>query len=63
MSEKEEKRKIIEIYVTENEKENTISFDIEATEKTEVATNTMKMLLKMFSSFKDDDDIIEVEYK
>ena len=44
-------------------KKNTISFDIESTEKTELATNTMKMLLEMFSRFKNDEDTIEVEFK
>ena len=41
------KRKIIEIYVTENEEDNTVTFDFERCEDTEIANATMKRLLMM----------------
>lgn len=57
------KRKIIEIYITENEEENSVSFDIEKTEDSEIADNTMKMLLYVFASYKNDKDELEVEHE
>ena len=54
------KRKIIEIYVTENEEEDTISFEFEKIENTDTANSTMKMLLEMFSLYKNKDDSLEV---
>lgn len=46
------KRKIIEVYITENDEENTVSFEFEKTEDTEIANSTMKALLLMFSNLK-----------
>lgn len=54
------KRKIIEIYVTENEEEDSISFEFEKIENTDTANSTMKMLLEMFSLYKNKDDSLEV---
>ncbi len=55
------KRKVIEIYVTENEQEETTSFEFEKVEDSDVANSTMKMLLYMFSKFKHEEDTLEVE--
>ena len=61
MSEADEKRKIIEIYVTENKETDSISFEFEKMENTEVANATMKGLLMIFLNYKDDEDEVEVE--
>lgn len=55
MSKADEKRKIIEVYITENDEENTVSFEFEKKEDTEIANSTMKALLMMFSNLKSDD--------
>lgn len=60
---KSNKRKIIEIYVTENKEEDTVSFDFEKVEDTEIANATMKDLVMMFASQKDEDDKLEVHYE
>lgn len=57
----ENKRKIIEIYVTDNDKENTISFEFIRTENSELANSTLKGLLMIFEQFKDPDIEMEVE--
>lgn len=59
----DEKRKIIEIYVTENEETDSVSFEFEKMEDTEVANATMKGLLMIFANYKDDEDELEVEYE
>lgn len=61
MNEEENKRKIIEIYVTENKEENTTSFEFIKTEDSELANETLKVLMFIFAHFKDNDDEIEVE--
>lgn len=58
-----EKRKIIEIYVTKNNEEDSISFDVEKTEDSDIANYTMKMLLHTFAQYKDEDDELEVQYE
>lgn len=58
-----EKRKIIEIYVTENIEEDTTSFEFEKVEDSHVANSTMKMLLMTFAQYKDEDDELEVQYE
>lgn len=63
MSKADKKRKIIEIYVTENKETDSISFEFEKMEDTEVANSTMKVLLMMVSNYKDDEDELEVEYE
>ena len=63
MSEADARRKIIEIYVTENKEKDSISFEFEKMEDTEVANVTMKGLLMMFLSYKDDEDELEVEHE
>lgn len=63
MNKTDEKRKIIEIYVTENKEDDTISFDFEKVEDTEIANSTMKGLLMMFDIYKNDEDVLEVEYE
>ena len=55
------KRKIIEIYATENKEEDSISFDIEKIEDSDVANYTMTMLLKAFSIHKSDNESLEIE--
>ncbi len=57
----ENKRKIIEIYVTENKKEGTTSFEFEKVEDSEIADLTLKGLLMIFSKYKEEDDELEVE--
>ena len=59
--EEENKRKIIEIYVTNNDKENITSFEFIKTENSELANSTLKGLLMIFEQFKDSDVEIEVE--
>lgn len=44
------KRKIIEIYATEDEENNTISFDFEKVDDSEVANDTMKMIISIFEA-------------
>ena len=61
MKEEEIKRKIIEIYVTENKEENTTSFEFIKTEDSGLANETLKGLMFIFAHFKDNDDEIEVE--
>ena len=61
MNEEENKRKIIEIYVTENKEENTTSFEFIKTEDSGLANKTLKGLMFIFAHFKDNDDEIEVE--
>ena len=56
----ENKRKIIEIYVTENEEEDTTSFEFERIEDSDIANSTMKMLAYMFSKYKNKDDNLEI---
>lgn len=48
------KRKIIEIYATEDEENNTISFDFEKVDDSGVANSAMKMLVSVFSELKDE---------
>ena len=58
------RRKIIEIYVTENEEEDSISFEFERCEDSEIANDTMKGLCMMVASWKDKEDELEIiEYK
>lgn len=59
----DERRKIIEIYITENEKEDSISFDVEKLEDSEIANYTMKMLMMMFSAYKKEGDNMELEFE
>lgn len=59
--EEKEKRKIIEIYVTENEEDDTVSFNFERCEDTEIANETMKGLCMMFAKWKDEEDKLEKE--
>ena len=59
--EEENKRKIIEIYVTDNDKENTISFEFIRTENSELANSTLKGLVMMFEYFTGPDIETEVE--
>lgn len=61
MSKADEKRKIIEVYITENDEENTVSFEFEKKEDTEIANSTMKALLMMFSNLKSDGLEVEQE--
>lgn len=61
MSKVDEKRKIIEVYITENDEENTVSFEFKKTEETEIANSTMKALLMVFSNLKSDG--LEVEHE
>lgn len=60
--EKENKRKIIEIYVTENKEEDTASFEFIKTEDSELANETLKGLVMIMANLKDDEDEIEVEF-
>lgn len=48
------KRKIIEIYATEDEENNTISFDFEKVDDSEAANGVMKMLVSVFSELKNE---------
>lgn len=57
------KRKIIEIYVEEKTEEDSISFEFEKCENTEVADNTMKMLMYILSKYKRAEDEIEAEFE
>lgn len=61
MSKADEKRKIIEVYITENDEENTVSFNFQKTEDSEIANSTMKALLMVFSNLKEDG--LEVEHE
>jgi len=61
MSKADEKRKIIEVYITENDEENTVSFEFKKKEDTEIANSTMKALLMMFSNLKSDGLEVEQE--
>ena len=61
--EEENKRKIIEIYVTDNDKENTISFEFIKTENSELEKSTLKGLVMMFEQFKNPDIEMEVKKK
>ncbi len=54
----EDRRKIIEIYVTENEDKDTTSFEFEKIEDSDVANSTMKMLAYMFSMYKREDECL-----
>lgn len=63
MSKADKKRKIIEIYITENKEEDSVCFDVEKVENTEIADYTMKMLLHCFSQYQKEDDELEVEYE
>lgn len=47
-----EKRKIIEIYVTENKEEDCVTFDFNKCEDTKIANYTMKGLLMMLNDHK-----------
>lgn len=60
---KADKRKIIEIYVTENEEEDSISFEFEKVEDTEIANETIKGLMMIFATYKDEEDELEVHYE
>ena len=57
------RRKIIEIYVTENKEEESISFEFEKVEDTEIANSTMKGLMMIFATYKDEEDELEVQYE
>ena len=59
----EEKRKIIEIYVEEKTEDDAVSFEFVKCEDTEVADNTMKMLMMVLSKYKREEDDIEVEFE
>lgn len=52
------KRKIIEIYVEENE--DITSFDFIKVEDSDIANETMRALVQIFSVFKDKEDELEV---
>ena len=54
-----DKRLIIEIYATENEEKNEVTFDFERKEDTKLANNTMKMLLHTFVLYKGKDENLE----
>lgn len=56
------KRKIIEIYVTENEKEDTATFDLEKVEDSKIANIMMGSLVMMFGNQCKGDEL-EVEYE
>ena len=56
MSKADEKRKIIEVYITENEEEGNVSFEFLKTEDSEVANDTMKLLINMLTFYKGDED-------
>lgn len=58
-----EKRKIIEVYVTENKKEDSISFEFEKCEDTDIANETLKGLCMMFATWKDEEYELEVEFE
>lgn len=61
-----EKRKIIEIYVTENEEKDSASFEFEKCEDTEIANYTMKGLLMMLNEYRNYwgiEDEIETEFE
>ena len=60
---KADERKIVEIYVTEDKEEDTISFNFIKKEDTHIANQTMKALLMMFSTYKNSEDEIEVKYE
>lgn len=62
-NEKTEERKIIEVYVTENKKEDTVSFKFEKCEESELANNTLKGLCMIFATWKDKEDELEVEFE
>lgn len=57
------KRKIIEIYVEEKPEEDSVSFEFEKIENTEIADNMMKMLMYILSIYKHEDDEIEAEFE
>lgn len=59
MEEDNKKRKIIEIYVTENKDTGNKLFEFEKIEDTEAANAIMNKILMMFSNHKD----VEVEYE
>ena len=48
--EKEKKRKIIEIYVTENKEEDTASFEFIKTEDSEIANETLRGLAMIMAN-------------
>lgn len=58
-----ERRKIIEIYVEEKPEQDAVSFDFERCEDSEVANNTMKMLIMVLSKYKREEDDIEVDFE
>lgn len=58
-----DKRKIIEIFVTEDDENDEVHYDFERCEDTEIANATMKGLLMIFSNYKDIDDTLEVQYE
>lgn len=55
------RRKIVEIYVEEDEIEKKVFFDVERCEDSMVANATMKMLLNTFRKFKGND--VDVTYE
>lgn len=58
-----EERKIIEIYVEEKPEDDAVSFEFKRCEDTEVANNTMKMLMMVLNKYKKEEDEIEVEFE
>lgn len=58
---KEEKRKIIEVYITENTEEDTVTFHFEKTEDSKVADNIMQFLAVIIAGQKDTGDQLEIE--
>ena len=60
---KSNKRKIIEIYVTENKEDNNIKIDFEKVSDTEIANAVIKKLVMMVASQKDEGDKLEVHYE
>lgn len=56
-----ERRKIIEIYVEENEEEEKTYFDVERCENSMAANAVMKMLLNTFRQFKGHD--VDITYE
>lgn len=55
------RRKIIEIYVEENEKEGKTYFDVERCENSMTANAVMKMLLNTFRQFKG--EAVDITYE
>lgn len=63
MKSKENRRKIIEIYITKDETDDSISFDFDKVDDSDIANATMKMLLNTFTKYSNQNECeIEVTY-